>query len=503
MTHFPNPDGFKDDQKYQRTIENLSQHNERELLWRGVDILEDPRKCSKRLKFLIRRGVPDSKRRAVWTAVTGITLATRRGEDPSIVYQQRLRLVFGLRIPKRILKPPTFGGTLHFENYFLTEAAHEYCKRILCVIAMEFPEINYCPILPDFVCLLLHFLNEAEAYSVVQRIISEESKTTVSKRLEIDRKGWTRFLMTFNDLVAKELPALVNYMQSRGIDSCQFAERWFYRLFVPHLPFQTVLRVFDAYLNEGKKILYRIALILLKIHSAALLKCESSEAFVQQLTTDVTVNLPDTDTLMKLSCAFNISKKHMKKFDSSNKVKASRVIEPNAVYYHPKITTPSKIIKDEMFEYLYEWIPHRYRICDPVLLYRSESHGYSFKTFLNKTEDQEPLLLLIKSDNENIFGAYLSTKWQHVQQYYGTRECFLFTLFPRAQHFPWTEGNTEQFINLDKTSLKIGGGFKIGLYLNDTWNGSSERCETFRNEPLNGATSTLFECVGIEVYSFQ
>jgi hypothetical protein len=44
---------------------------------------------------------------------------------------------------------------------------------------------------------------------------------------------------------------------------------------------------------------------------------------------------------------------------------------------------------------------------------------------------------------------------------------------------------------------------KIGLFLNETWEGFSERCETFQNEPLNGETTTHFECINVEVYGFQ
>jgi hypothetical protein len=57
--------------------------------------------------------------------------------------------------------------------------------------------------------------------------------------------------------------------------------QWFLCLFVNTLPTETVLRVWDMFFNEGDKVLFRIAIGLLKMHEAKLLSAreESGELF--------------------------------------------------------------------------------------------------------------------------------------------------------------------------------------------------------------------------------
>jgi hypothetical protein len=63
---------------------------------------------------------------------------------------------------------------------------------------------------------------------------------------------------------------------------------------------QTVLRVFDCFLNEGSKILYRVALGFLKIIKPNLLRTLAAEQFTKMVTTLARETF-DADTLMKVS----------------------------------------------------------------------------------------------------------------------------------------------------------------------------------------------------------
>lgn len=46
-------------------------------------------------------------------------------------------------------KVPTFGGVLKIEEHNLTPSGADAVKRILCVVAMEYVELEQLPFLPD------------------------------------------------------------------------------------------------------------------------------------------------------------------------------------------------------------------------------------------------------------------------------------------------------------------------------------------------------------------
>jgi len=157
------------------------------------------------------------------------------------------------------------------------------------------------------------------------------------------------------------------------------------------------------------------------------------------------------------------------------------------VYYRPKINIPSNIVGEEMFEYIYEWIPHRYRIRDLELLFKLSEDGINFNYFYNRAGDYVPTLLIIKTENNSIFGAFIPCKLETTGQMIGSAETFLYSITPTPQKYEYVQGAEEFFILAERKTLKIGfEGEGVGLSIKDEWKGSSHRCGTFNNPPLNG-----------------
>ena len=75
-------------------------------------------------------------------------------------------------------------------------------------------------------------------------------------------------------------------------------------------------------------------------------------------------------------------------------------------------------------------------MAEPELIYSSNQHGISLTTFYTRSEKYEPTILVIKTTEKEVFGAYCSTTWAtrnekddqgRRQHYFGTGETFLFT----------------------------------------------------------------------------
>ncbi|KAI5639620.1 TLD domain-containing protein [Phthorimaea operculella] len=197
---------------------------------------------------------------------------------------------------------------------------------------------------------------------------------------------------------------------------------------------------------------------------------------------------------------------------------------------------------------LWSWLPVRITMYQPVLLYTTEEHGCSLTTFYVRVEHHEPTLLMIKTCNNEVFGAYCSTRWfernqkderGNRQAYFGTGETFLFSLHPVRAKYPWVgtieeekqknklkaeiegvEVHAEEekgdevaegtggthakslFMAADSTMITIGGGDGQAIWMDENIRfGKTDHCSTFNNPPL--CPSGDFEIRVLEVYGFS
>uniref|UniRef100_A0A8C2UUJ8 Growth hormone-regulated TBC protein 1 n=1 Tax=Chinchilla lanigera TaxID=34839 RepID=A0A8C2UUJ8_CHILA len=77
------------------------------------------------------------------------------------------------------------------------------------------------------------------------------------------------------ELVRMKLPAVAALLDGHGVLWTLVVSRWFICLFVDILPVETVLRIWDCLFNEGSKIIFRVALTLIKQHQAFILEAAS------------------------------------------------------------------------------------------------------------------------------------------------------------------------------------------------------------------------------------
>jgi hypothetical protein len=72
-------------------------------------------------------------------------------------------------------------------------------------------------------------------------------------------------LYVFSQLGALLVPTVWHHLESQGVHHSMYATSWFMTLFASSFPFELVTRIFDIFLLEGQKIIYRVSLALLKV----------------------------------------------------------------------------------------------------------------------------------------------------------------------------------------------------------------------------------------------
>jgi len=392
--------------------------------------------------------------------------------------------------------------------------------RILCIIAMENPDLEYCPTIPTIVSLCLHFLNEEETYILVHLMIKQSTQN--SWYFPTSFKGHQTFLLTFSDIIRKRYKKhlqentlekistshkkIYDHIVSLGITTESFTALWFDSLFVNSLPFQVVLRIFDSYLDEGANMLYRIGLGLIKIHHLRLLKTKVKEEFMMVLNQLISNNY-DQNMLLKVSCALDLPREKLLKMEkkAAKKIKKSGVSHDfqRTVYYRPKIIESSCIIPDEEFEYIWSYLPARYRIMDPLRVFYTGVDGWSLRNLIIKCEKRKPTILLVKTKDEKVFGAFVTEEWKmSPKSYFGDNSCFVFSLKPKEAKYQWEPGNPPYFVTVSTMAISIGGGKGAAIIIEaDLLKGRSEPSDTFKNVSLTGS-SDMFNIIAIEMYTF-
>ena len=111
---------------------------------------------------------------------------------------------------------PTFGDSSKFEEavryQFLTDAGVAAAKRILWIINQQY-HIEFSPLIPTLLCLLLLFLNEHEAFAVIRLLLDRSQKSNTAREI---RWHFTLRKIDFGRyLLLVLLPSLINaYLES-------------------------------------------------------------------------------------------------------------------------------------------------------------------------------------------------------------------------------------------------------------------------------------------------
>eukprot|EP00741_Cyanophora_paradoxa_P008946 tig00000142_g8659.t1 len=178
----------------------------------------------------------------------------------------------------------------------------------------------------------------------------------------------------------------------------------------------------------------------------------------------------------------------------------------------PLLSDKSSAINPDIAAQIGQRLPKRYQGADWHLLYSTEKHGISLKTFYARTDDMGPTVLVVRDRTGGVFGAFCAESWQISPKYFGGGEAFLWVLRrpapdapapakPRVEVFGWSHKN--EYFQLGKEdSLAIGAGGHFGLWVDAEFeNGTSGACDTFDSPPL--ASTTEFQIVTFEAWGFR
>jgi len=170
--------------------------------------------------------------------------------------------------PDNIYFIPSPDGKLHsLDNVLRASARHNtsvgYCQGLNYVAGL----------------LLLATKDEEQTFWLLTVLI----RNILPSYYSSDMHGLITDIAVLEDLVRWKSPKIDRTMDHLRLPWPIIVTKWFVCLFAEVLPVETVLRIWDCLFNEGSKILFRVAITLVKLNEEELLKCsefgEMAETF--------------------------------------------------------------------------------------------------------------------------------------------------------------------------------------------------------------------------------
>nr|XP_054501031.1 TBC1 domain family member 24-like [Agelaius phoeniceus] len=364
-----------------------------------------------------------------------------------LVYRDVAGRLFGKRSVSSHPLPEFLEGC-PVPTYCLSPHGVAALKKILICVGALFPDITHSPLLPALAALLLHYSeDEAQCFESLSRLIA--SNAPHAAYIDQSFLAHQASCMTFGDLASKHCPAAHKLIAGAADNVLEVYSEWLSWLF-PGLPLAYAVRVLDVFLLEGQKVLYRIALALLKQFRLSAgpqgsdVKAEL-QAFVRNIAQHVTV-----DKLLERAFGIRLfSRKEIWLLHMANRkalVERGITVVQRRPSFHLAVDmqkfSSSTVTAQEM-RLIWSWLPERFSLFPPLLLFSTCQDGCSLQRFYTCCEGYEPTVLLIKTTEGEVCGAFLSSDWAERKKsgatsgFFGTGECFVFTVRPEAERYEW------------------------------------------------------------------
>ncbi|XP_038676136.1 TBC1 domain family member 24 isoform X3 [Scyliorhinus canicula] len=368
------------------------------------------------------------------------------------VYKDIVGKITGKRSPSTLPLPEFVDGSV-VPNYCLNTNGTVAVRKIVVCISNQFPDISFCPVLPAIVALLLHYsADEADCFEKVCRLLACNDRT----KHFIDQTflAYESSCMTFGDLANKYCQGAHKLIVSASEDVLEVYSDWLRWMF-GDLPFNYAARVLDIFFVEGFKVLYRVALALLKFFRKIRIRQPEKSANIrtdiQNFVQSIAEHIPVEKLLDKAFSIRLFSRKEIRLLrDANEKALKQKGITVNQKRQRHNVhlavnaeNFKSNIVSAKEMREIWSWIPERFALCQPMLIFTTLDHGYSLNRFYAHCEGYEPTIILIKTTEAEVCGAYLTTDWRERRRggnklsYFGTGECFVFKLQPEMERYEW------------------------------------------------------------------
>ncbi|KAJ8751881.1 hypothetical protein K2173_026085 [Erythroxylum novogranatense] len=255
------------------------------------------------VKRRIRKGIPDCLRGLVWQLISGsrdLLLMNPGVYEQLVIYETSASELDIIRDISR-----TFPSHVFFQQRHGPGQRSLY--NVLKAYSVYDRDVGYVQGMGFLAGLLLLYMSEEDAFWLLVALLKGAVHAPMEGLYQVGLPLVQQYLFQFDLLMKEHLPKLGEHFTQEMINPSMYASQWFITVFSYSFPFHLTLRIWDVFLYEGVKIVFKVGLALLKYCHDDLVKLPF-EKLIHALR-----NFPedamDPDRLLPMAYSFKVSKR--------------------------------------------------------------------------------------------------------------------------------------------------------------------------------------------------
>lgn len=255
------------------------------------------------VKRRVRKGIPDCLRGLVWQLISGsrdLLLMNPGVYEQLVIYETSASELDIIRDISR-----TFPSHIFFQQRHGPGQRSLY--NVLKAYSVYDRDVGYVQGMGFIAGLLLLYMSEEDAFWLLVALLKGAVHAPMEGLYLSGLPLVQQYLFQFDHLVKEYLPKLGEHFTQEMINPSMYASQWFITVFSYSFPFHLALRIWDVFLCEGVKVVFRVGLALLKSCQDELVKLPF-EKLIHALR-NFPEEVMDPDTLLPLAYSIKISKR--------------------------------------------------------------------------------------------------------------------------------------------------------------------------------------------------
>ena len=301
-----------------KTKEELLQINARMEKWNYMIENYEEFSTSKfsKLKSRTRKGIPDSLRSYVWQL-----FAEKDKYYKKDIFNQLESVKLEEEIETVIIKD--LDRT--YPNCQLFRDKYGNGQRKLYKVLSNYSKYNtatgYVQGMGFIVAVFLTYMDEESSFFMLHSLMKKYKLEGFYLPSFPELKKTFYILL---NLEKKYIPKIYEIFKKEGMIPSMYASEWIICLFSRNLSFDVLVRIFDVFLLEGYKVIYRFALAFLKLKEDEFLKAKDGLVSIMKTCNECLEHV-DVENLFKVAFGFSLSRKQIEKFGNEyDKVKSDQ-----------------------------------------------------------------------------------------------------------------------------------------------------------------------------------
>ncbi|XP_015666524.1 TBC1 domain family member 2B [Protobothrops mucrosquamatus] len=234
------------------------------------------------LKSLIRGGVPHEHRCQIWKWCVGLHVKKFKESSPPGYFQSLLQNALKKQNPASKQIELDLLRTLPNNKHYSSPASEgiQKLRNVLLAFSWRNPDIGYCQGLNRLAAIALLYLEQEDAFwclvTIVEVFMPRDYYTKTLLGSQVDQR-------VFKDLMNEKLPRLHTHFEQHRVDFSLITFNWFLIVFVDSVVSDVLFKIWDSFLYEGPKVIFRFALALFKYKEEEILKLLDSTSIFKYL----------------------------------------------------------------------------------------------------------------------------------------------------------------------------------------------------------------------------